>query len=334
MKIRTAFISLVIFSFCGCSNLLVNEPSADYNLQDYDSAWKTTKSVYPYFKFKNINWDSLNTIYRPLAAAAEGDEIYNVLLKMYGVLKDGHVDKKSENGISRPTYFPPREVRDIKTFDPLVVRKYFDNELLITPDYNIEYGILTGNIGYMRIPSLVPDLKGSFASALDYLKNTEALIIDVRNDGGGSDINSDYIVSRLITSSVKNLPVQFSTGGIIQYFINPYGPYQYIKPTVLLINGACFSACEDFAAIMKGVPTVTEIGDTTAGASGAPLIYKLPSGKKIRISTQDIMRLDKQPIEWNGVIPDIIVAQTQEDINLGNDKQLERAVQFLKNKTD
>lgn len=334
MKIRTAYFLLLIFSFYGCSNLLVNEPTTNYNLEDYDTAWKITDKVYPYFKFKNINWDSLNTIYRPLAAAARGDEIYNVLLKLYGVLKDGHVDVISENGISMPTYIPPREIRDKKTFDPLVVRKYFDKELLITPDYYIEYGILNNNIGYVRIPTLAPDLQGSFASALDYLKNTKALIIDVRNDGGGSDRNSDYIVSRLITSSVEDLPVQLSTGGITQYSIDPSGPFQYTKPTVLLINGACFSACEDFAAMMQGVPTVTEIGDTTAGASGAPEIYTLPSGKKIRISTKDIMRLDRKPIEWNGVIPDIIVTQTEDDINLGIDKQLERAIQFLDSKTN
>ena len=334
MKIKKTYPLLLAFFFYSCSNLLVNEPSTKLNMEDFDSAWKTTKNVYPFFKYKNINWDSLYTIYRPQAAAAKGDEIYNVFIKMYGELKDGHVDVISASGISMPTYIPPREIRDEKTFDPLVVRKYFDKELLITPDYNIEYGVLNNNIGYIRIPTLLPDLKSSFSSVLDYLKNTKALIIDARNDGGGSDNNSDYLVSRLITSTVENLPVQFSTGGILQYPIQPSGPYQYTNPTVLLINGACFSSCEDFAAMMKGVPTVTEIGDTTAGASGAPAIYPLPSGKKIRISTEDIMRLDRQPIEWNGIIPNILITQTQEDINNGIDKQLESAIKFLNNKAN
>ena len=330
MNLRKVYPLLLVFFFYSCSNLLVNGPSTNLNVEDFDSAWKITKSVYPYFKFKNINWDSLYTIYRPQAVVAKGDEIYNVLIKMYGVLKDGHVDVISENGIDMQTYIPPRKLRDEKTFDPLVVRRYFNKELLVTPDFYIEYGTLDNNIGYIRVPTLLPDLKGSFSTALDYLRNTNALIIDVRNDDGGTDYNSDYIVSRLINNPSPNLPVQLITGEIEQEPpIQPTGPYQYTKPVALLINGACFSACEDFAALMKGVSTVTEIGDTTAGASGAPVIYTLPSGKKIRISTKDIMRLDNQPIEWNGNIPDILVTQTADDISRGKDKQLEKAIQFL-----
>lgn len=334
MSLKKVYPLLLVFFLYSCSNLLVNEPSTSLNLEDFDSAWNTTKNIYPFFQYKKINWDSLYTFYRPQAEAAKGDEIYGVLVKMFAELKDGHVDIISEGGISIQTYVPPRVIRDTKTFDPMVVRNYFNKELLLTFDKNIEYGILSNNIGYIRVPTLMPPLQDSFASALDYVKNTKALIIDVRNDDGGSDNNSDYIVSRLITSSVDNLPVQFATGGILQYSIQPSGPYQYTKSVALLINGACFSACEDFAAMMKGVLTVTEIGDTTAGASGAPQIYPLPSGKKIRISTRDIMRLDKQPIEWNGVIPDILVTQTVNDIELGIDRQLERAIQFLNYKNN
>ena len=303
-------------------------------MEDFNSAWKTTKSVYPFFKYKGINWDSLYSIYKPLAAAAKGDEIYNVLISMYSKLKDGHVDIITESGFYIQTYIPPRVIRDRVTFDLSAVKKYFDKKLLVTSDNNIEYGILSDNIGYIRIPTLVPDLKGSFSNALNYVKNTKAIIIDVRNNEGGTDYNSEYFVSRLILSSIESLPVQFAAGGILQYPIQPSGPYQYTKPVALLINGACFSACEDFAAMMQGVPTVTEIGDTTAGASGAPEIYPLPSGKKIRISTKDIMRLDKKPIEWNGIIPDILVTQTREDISQGIDRQLERAIQFLDSKTN
>jgi C-terminal processing protease CtpA/Prc len=80
---------------------------------------------------------------------------------------------------------------------------------------------------------------------------------------------------------------------------------------------------------MKHIPTVTAVGDTTAGASGAPQLYALPSGREIRISTKNIPRYDGLPIEWNGIIPDIRVAQTEEDLKQGRDKQLEYAINFL-----
>jgi carboxyl-terminal processing protease len=99
---------------------------------------------------------------------------------------------------------------------------------------------------------------------------------------------------------------------------------------VLLIDGGCFSACEDFAEMMKHVPSVTAIGDTTSGASGAPQAFALPSGRQINVSTKDIRRYDGLPIEWNGVPPDILVRQTAEDVNMGRDKQLEYAIDFLR----
>jgi C-terminal processing protease CtpA/Prc len=80
---------------------------------------------------------------------------------------------------------------------------------------------------------------------------------------------------------------------------------------------------------MKHVPRVTALGDTTAGASGAPQFFALPSGRQINVSTKDILRYDGQPIEWNGVLPDILVTQKQSDIAQGRDRQLEDAINFL-----
>lgn len=289
-------------------------------------------SVYPYFQFKRIDWDSIHTAYRSRAEAAKGDEIFNVLYDVLAELKDGHVSLQTQGGSWVSTYIPPRVDKDRHAYSPLVVRKYFDRELRLAGNQVIEYEILSGNIGYVCITTLVneePVLEG-FDAALEYLKDTKGLIVDVRNNGGGTDNYSMGIVERLIPSAIDNLPYPLSGGGVHQgSLMYPRGPFQFTKPVVLLINGVCFSACEDFAEMMKHVPTVTAVGDTTAGASGAPQKFSLPSGKKINVSTKDIRRYDGLPIEWNGVTPDILVPQTEEDIKQGRDKQLEHAIKLL-----
>jgi C-terminal processing protease CtpA/Prc len=174
-----------------------------------------------------------------------------------------------------------------------------------------------------------PVLAG-FDEALAYLKDTKGLVIDVRHNGGGSDNNSVGIVSRLISSSIDGLPYPLPDGTLhVGGTIAPRGPFQYTKPVVMLINGVCFSSCEDFAEMMKHVPTVTAVGDTTAGGSGAPQPYTLPSGRTINVSTKFIPRYDGQPIEWNGVPPDMLVINTETEIRAGKDKQLERAIGLL-----
>lgn len=55
--------------------------------------------------------------------------------------------------------------------------------------------------------------------------------------------------------------------------------------------------------------------------------YWLPNGKFINIDTTYALRYDEEPIEVNGVQPDILVKQSTNDIEKGQDKQLEYAIQ-------
>jgi len=105
-----------------------------------------------------------------------------------------------------------------------------------------------------------------------------------------------------------------------------------------LINGSTFSAGELCTEIMKQLPNVTAVGDTTGGGSAgsqdnppnARGEYYLPSGKMIYIGTIDLRRYDGLPWEWRGVPPDIRVVQTEADIKQGRDKQLEYAIEILR----
>ncbi len=331
--IKKSLPLLFLAVLAGCSDLIVTEPEEHYNVADFESAWQIVRSVYPYFQFKHINWDSVRTVYLPRAEAAKGDEIDGVLFSMLKELKDGHVRLQTRGGASVATYTPPRADKDRYAYSPLVVRKYFDRELLIAGDQRIEYGIPGDNIGYIYVATLRREepVAAGFDQALAYLKETKGLIIDVRHNGGGSDDNSIAIVTRLISSPIDMLPSPAPGGGLNQgSYIYPRGPFQYTKPVVLLINGVCFSSCEDFAEMMKHVPTVTAIGDTTGGGSGAPALFTLPSGRQINVSTKDFRRYDGLPIEWNGVPPDILILQTEEDIRQGRDKQLEYALDHLR----
>jgi C-terminal processing protease CtpA/Prc len=103
----------------------------------------------------------------------------------------------------------------------------------------------------------------------------------------------------------------------------------------VITNGASLSGAELFAEVMKQIPFVTVVGDTTAGGGCNDRDVndgdrRLPSGKLIHIPTGCILRYDGALIEWNGVTPDVLVTQTEADVLRGRDLQLEFAIELLR----
>ncbi|MCF8317085.1 MAG: hypothetical protein K9I71_13220 [Ignavibacteriales bacterium] len=336
ISILSVLCLLIILS---CKDLVVTEPGTNLNVEDFETAWNRINDVYPYLEFKKINWDSIYTFYRPLAEAARGDEFFLVLRDLLAELKDGHVYYRTKGGGIVYPYYPQRHFKDRHAYSPFVVRKYFDRELKLTESSSVEYEILPGNIGYAFISDFSHDyLIKEFPMVLEHLKNTRGLILDIRQKRGGEYANVEAVVTRFISAPLERPPFILLGEVIDLPDFQPQGPFTYSKPVAVLINGSTFSAGELCTEIMKQLPNVTAIGDTTGGGSAggnsnppeAITKYKLPSGKMIDVGTVDLRRYDGLPWEWLGVPPDIRIVQTDADILAGRDKQLEYAINLLK----
>ncbi len=336
IQMTIVFVTLI---FLSCTDQIVTAPESNQNIEDFEAAWKRINNVYPYLEFKKINWDSIYSVFRPLAEQANGDEFYLVLRDMLSELKDGHVFYQTNGGGEVYPFYPQRHIKDRHAYSPFVVRKYFDKKLRLSESGSVEYEILPGNIGYAFLSDFHEDyLIKEFPVVLEHLKNTKGLILDIRQKRGGSYQNIEAVVTRFITSPMDrpDLSVLGEKWDLPRF--QPRGPFTYIKPVVMIINGSTFSAGELCTEIMKQLPNVTAIGDTSGGGSAggtnepadARTEYYLPSGKMINIGTVDNRRYDGQPWEWLGVPPDIRVVQTEADINAGRDNQLEYAIDILK----
>lgn len=343
-------LALMLFGVgCGgdsSSESYHQEPS----LQDFDSAWSAADSVYPYFEYKEIDWNNIYTIYRSRAEQATGEEIIILVLEMLGELKDGHVWAKLPSGEtielqdgwvkSNSTvwpYYPPRRARDQNVWDTSLLFNYFTPNIVYTGNGLIGYPILEEDIGYIYTSVFYPhDIIDSLNDALDYVRDTKALIVDVRHNQGGDGDTIRAFVSRFLTEELEGM-VYYIKGEFYQWPpMEPEGAFQYTSPAVVLINGVTFSGGEAFAEMMKQLSHVTAVGDTTGGGLGgvdnsAPGLFELPCGVQILIPTVDGRRYDGLPWEWLGVPPDIQVVQTEEDFSDGRDNQLEYAIEFLNN---
>lgn len=324
---RALLIALAVVC-CSCAELLVPEADTELNLQDFEAVWQIADTYYPFFAFKKVNWDSLYAVFRPKAASARGDEIYPLLFELFLPLRDGHIEVQSEAGYPVVNYRPQR-AGDAVGYSPTVVRSYFAQPLRLAGGKRLEFGLLAPDIGYLRFTTFARgDWVREVDWALSHLSGTTGLIVDVRNNSGGSSTSYDYVLARLIDRPIVETSYHWD-GRVVSGTVEPAIP-SYRGKVVVLVNGASLSAAETFTELVRQMPYVTVVGDTTGGSGGDAQLFVLPSGKRLKLPVKYMRRLDGEMIEWNGVIPDVVVEQTADDVARGRDPQLEMAIVLLR----
>ena len=88
------------------------------------------------------------------------------------------------------------------------------------------------------------------------------------------------------------------------------------------------SSANDFANVMKAIPTVTLVGDTTGGGGGLPFVSELPNGWFVRFSSAPTLDAQLKHIE-SGVAPDICLQMDEADLKKGVDTYIEFARKYI-----
>ena len=174
--------------------------------------------------------------------------------------------------------------------------------------------ILPGNVGYMDIRGFAgsPEVVDAIKSALDYLHNTDAIIFDLRRNGGGSPFSVNMIISHFTTAdTIPSLTVKNRSGHetFTRYTLASVpGPRRPTVPLYVLTSGATASAGEDFTFVLKNMKRATIVGGTTAGAGHNNAVLDLGDGFNASVSFTRVMD-PKTGAEWErvGVIPDVPV---------------------------
>lgn len=179
-----------------------------------------------------------------------------------------------------------------------------------------ELKILEGNIGYLNLQSFF-SLKyaGETAvSAMNFFSNCNALIIDLRKNGGGWDDMVTFLASYFINNdddiifSIMHSTLDSSYFASVPSIYVPGKKLTDIS-VIILTSKSTASAAEAFTNIMKHFSKNTfVIGETTAGAENPVDHIVLFGGYILRIPTwQKIYSYDNSGWEGTGVKPNIEV---------------------------
>ncbi len=169
---------------------------------------------------------------------------------------------------------------------------------------------MEGNIGYLKLNRFYyyPDIRGMVNLTMTFLENANAIIIDIRDNGGGSgDYLSTYFLPHPTQlNSWYSRKYDFLTENWTQHDIG-MEPLTDV-PLFLLTSDRTFSAAESFAYDMKVRNRAIIIGDSTKGGAHSVDLYQINNKFEIYIPTvRAVNPVTGGNWEGSGVIPDILV---------------------------
>lgn len=303
---------------------------------NFEALWKIMNEHYCFFDYKNseygLDWNEVYARYsRQIDDGMTSTQLFEVLGNMLGELRDGHVNMYASFDQSR--YWSWKEDYPANFSDSLQ-RRYLGTDYKISS--GIKYRKLDDNIGYIYCGSFSNAIgSGNLNDILMDLATCNALIVDVRYNGGGMLTSAETLASRFTDEEILVGYMQHKTGPGHNDFsepeeqkLKPSSGLRWHKPVAVLTNRAVFSAANEFVKYMKCCPGVTIIGDKTGGGAGMPFSSELPNGWSVRFSACPMYDRDMNCTEF-GIEPDHNVQLTDSDFAKGRDTIIEYARNIL-----
>src|ERR1044071_5823369 len=177
---------------------------------------------------------------------------------------------------------------------------------------------LPGNIGYIDLRGFFdPELgKDTVAAAMSFISNTDALIFDLRQNGGGDPAMVALISSYLFGSEPVHLnDLHWREGNRVEEFWtkpNGISPRYEGKDIYVLTSARTFSGAEEFSYNLKNLKRATIVGETTGGGANPGGGFRVGAHFGMFVPTGYAQSpITKTNWEGTGVKPDIDVPKEQ-----------------------
>jgi len=310
MKKRSFTLFLILITAISCSTKYLN-------MQSFETVWQTVNEKHYNSTFGGVDWKALHDRYKPRIASANDDLEFYKLTNQKTVVKITYRDEFEnihESAIKRESRGRGRVISP--AMPPAIIE--------------FESRRLEHNLGYLKFNHFAEPVDTKFIAALNSMRDTRGIIIDLRGNSGGYFSILDTIAKHLLLEKVLLYRYRFRNRTVDKVLTPVAEPYS--NPVVVLIDEKSMSCSELFAGSMQAVKRVIIVGDRSPGYLLGANWLKLPNGGSFMHTILQPVPSDGKIIEDHGVIPNIEVSLDRNALLDGRDTQLEAAEDYIKEK--
>ncbi len=322
--------------------------------RSFDIFWRTYAENYPFFDLHDVDWNAERARVRGELDADTGRRrLFSLLRSAIRPLGDAHTFLwvpglagafyLGERPDPQPIY--PKDFQRARE----ITAGYLTTPLRSFAQAKVSFARLPDSVGYLQIRSFqgyskrpgINAQRRALDQALDAAlsRPLEGLVIDLRRNGGGSDVPAIDIASRLTDrrylaySKLARDPQDPSGFTESQrVLVEPSDDSPFTGPVALLTSRYSHSAAECFAqALIPRDPEVARIGESTQGIFSDVLIRSLPNGLLFGLPNEIYVTAGRT-YDGTGIPPTIDTGLVFDRANLeaGRDPELEQALALFR----
>jgi hypothetical protein len=331
-RLRLAAPALLLAAACG------DAPAAPATPADvFDEAWRLLDRHYAFFEEFGIDWGAARARHGAgLGADASEARLRAAVCGLVDELRSYHAGLTTPAGVCSWASAP----RYPAGYSAALVQGAVGT-LRATASGRIRWGRVADAgglaIGYVRVASFEGDgWGGEIDEALAALPDARALVVDVRANPGGNEGNARGVAARFADRERPYRLARFRSGPRHDAFgppqemrVAPLGR-RFAGPVAVLTDRGDHSAAEDFVMMMRVLPGVVVVGDTTFGTSSNPRTETLANGWALRIPQSVQTTPGGLVVEGRGLPPGVAARLDPADAARGVDTILRAAVAELR----
>lgn len=171
----------------------------------------------------------------------------------------------------------------------------------------VESKMLVGGVGYIALTSFNENSTSRMDEAIAELKQAgaRALVLDLRNNGGGLLGQAITLASRFLREGQTILSVQSKTGAPQSYTVQ--GSLYVEMPLVVLVNQGTASASEILAGAIQDNGTGVVVGAQTYGKGAIQNVWRFSNGGGLRLTTAHYYTPSGAALDGKGITPQYVV---------------------------
>lgn len=189
-------------------------------------------------------------------------------------------------------------------------------------------------VGLLHFNVWMPSLIPAVDSAMDALRDADAIVVDLRGNPGGVMGMAMGLAGHFL-DTLASLGTMRQRGTALKMVAFPrrvdtrlQRVTPYAGPVAIVVDDFSFSTSEFFAAGLQALGRARVFGIVTGGQALPSVPERLPNGDLLYHAIADFITPSGRPVEGPGVTPDSIIPQSRRALLAGEDPALDAAIRW------